>query len=278
MGKRFVSGMSALFAVMFSFTSYAVEWKKEGSVWRLLNNKGEYCAGQWFYDGGKQYYLDDAGYMSVGWTLIGDNWYYFETDGALATDQWIDYKYVDYTGKMLTDTCTKDGHYVGADGVMVGADLSSENHYVPVTPIEIKYMRAHMSKDGWISPNIYFINSSGKIIDRITFTVTPYDSAHNVVSCDVTGDSTVEKYVVGPFNPDYPEVCGKYILDQDGTVHKADPATVTDYAKTFDNCVALDRIWHGGNISTYAIVGIGIRYIDGTTETVNPYDVIKQSY
>ncbi len=271
MGKRFIFGIIIMLFACLSMTSYALEWQQDGEGWRLLDNKGSYCTDQWFYEGGKQYYLDSSGHMATGWTLIVDCWYYFEPDGALATDRWIESKYVDYSGKMLTNTYTKDGQYVGADG-------KSMDRYNPVKPIEIKYMRAHMTKDGWISPNIYFINSSGKIISSISFTVTPYDALHNVVYCDVTGCSTTEKTVSGPFYPDDAGVCGKYILASDGTVVKADPYTVTDYAKTFDNCVALDKTWHGGNISTYAIAGIKIRYIDGTWEVVNPYDVIKQNY
>lgn len=308
MRKVFAWGMTVLFIAIFSLDSYAVEWQKEAGGWKLLDNKGNVCTEQWFYDSGKQYYLDDDGYMSVGWTLIGDDWYYFEDDGTLVTDQWIDERYVDYSGKMLKDADTKDGHHVGADGHRTdgasggndtssgasdGANAessgsaatasrstgnSSTEHYVPSKPIEIKYMRAHMTKDGWISPNIYFFNSSGKIINQISFTVTPYDTAHNEVSCEVTGISTIEKTVNGPFYPDNPEVCGKYIMAQDGTIHSADPATVTDYAMTFDNSLVLDHIWFNKNISTYAIVGIKLMYQDGSIEIVDPYSVIKQSY
>ena len=271
MRKGYILGLAFLLITIISFDTYAVEWKKDEGGWKLLDNRGRLCTDQWFYDGGKQYYLDSHGYMSVGWTLIGDNWYCFEQDGTLVTDQWIDDRYVDYSGKVIKDERAKAGH----------KDVTGNNsteHYVPSKPIEIKYMRAHMSKDGWISPNIYFINSSGKIINQIVFTITPYDSGHNEVACDVTGVSTVEKTVNGPFYPDNPEVCGKYIMAQDGTVVSADPSTVSDYAMTFDNCLVLDHIWFNKNISTYAIVGIRLIYQDGSSETVDPYTVIKQSY
>ncbi|ETP72639.1 putative cell wall binding protein [Lachnospiraceae bacterium JC7] len=271
MWKRFIFGLIAMLAASFSVTSYALEWQKDGAGWKLLDNRGSVCMEEWFYESGKQYYLDASGHMATGWNLIGDSWYYFEPDGSLVMDRWIEDKYVDYSGKMLTNTRTKDGNYVGADGIRV-------SKYEAVKPIEIKYMRAHMTKDGWISPNIYFINSSGKTISSMTFTVTPYNAAHDIVFCDVTGCSTTDKMVSGPFYPDDADVCGKYILSSDGTVTQADPNSVADYGKTFDNCVALDKIWHGGNISTYAIVGIKIQYLDGTWETVDPYNVIKQSY
>ena len=136
-------------------------------------------------------------------------------------------------------------------------------------------MKAHMTKDGGISPNIYFINSSGKIINSIVFTVTPYDARHNVTTCEITGNSTVDRTATGPFYPDDPYSLGKYILGEDGNVHKTSSVTVSDNAKTFNNFVLLDHLWLSKTVSTYAIVGIKLQYADGTEETVNPNSVIK---
>ncbi len=314
MNKRLLSIFTAAFIFFTSFCSFALEWHQDAMGWKLLDKKKNKITSEWYYQDGNQYYFNADGYMSVGWTLIGDNWYYFDNKGVLALSTWIDDKYVDYSGKLLLNTTTPDGYYVGADGRRVqssaaytsitnnatnsyatsaintvtssagNSSLNSlalfnyGNSYTPVKPIEIKYMRAHMTKDGGISPNIYFINSSGKIINCIIFTVTPYDTAHNIATCEVTGNSTVEKAVIGPFYPDDPSVLGKYILAEDGTVILTSAATVTDYAKTFNNCAVLDHIWYSKNISTYAIVGVKLQYADGLWETVNPYSIIKQSY
>jgi|GEM_PF-1437847 hypothetical protein len=310
MNKRFISIFTAAFIFLTSFSAYALEWHQDAMGWKLLDKKKNKITSQWYYQDGNQYYFNSDGYMSVGWTQIGDNWYYFSEKGVLAINTWVDDTYVDYSGKMLTNTTTPDGYYVGADGRWVqsnntgtstssnsanayaaaavttgagstGSTLAMYNYgsgYTAIKPVEIKYMRAHMTKDGGISPNIYFINSSGKIINCIVFTVTPYDTAHNVATCDITGNSTVEKAVMGPFYPDNPALLGKYILTDKGTVVQTSIVTVTDYSKTFDNCAVLDHIWYSKSIATYGIVGIKIQYADGSWEVVNPSSVIKLSY
>lgn len=340
MKKLVISLITAALISITAFSSYALEWHQDALGWKLLDKSKNKITSEWYYQDRNQYYFNADGYMSVGWTLIGDNWYYFTEKGALITDRWIDDKYVDYSGKLLINTTTPDGKTVGADGRLIvgnsnvsGSKTSLNSHsvsgtlnsinsgsglagsdssmkaysisntgthtdsgttseaqsssaatqgtngsYVPLKPIEIKYLRAHMTKDGGISPNIYFMNSSGKIINCIVFTVTPYDSAHNVATCAITGNSTVEKAVMGPFLPDIPTTLGKYILADNGTVIPTSETNVTDYSKTFSNCVVLDHIWLSQNIVTYAIMGIRLQYADGTWEAVNPYDVIKLTY
>ena len=260
---------------MSSFTAYAVEWHQDALGWKLWDKSKKPLTSEWYYDSGYQYYLKEDGYRATGWTLIDNSWYYFDQKGHLATDKWIDDKYVDYSGKMLTDTRTPDGYYVGADGKWVENYQGSS--YIPMQPIEIQYMKAHMTKDGGISPNIYFINSSGKIINAIVFTVTPYDARHNVATCEITGNPTVEQSVTGPFYPDDPYSLGQYILGEDGNVHKTSLVTVSDNARTFNNFVLLDHLWLSKTVSTYAIVGIKLQYADGTWETVEPNSVIKQA-
>ena len=102
-----------------------------------------------------------------------------------------------------------------------------------------------------------------------------YDARHNVTTCEITGNSTVDRTATGPFYPDDPYSLGKYILGEDGNVHKTSSVTVSDNAKTFNNFVLLDHLWLSKTVSTYAIVGIKLQYADGTEETVNPNSVIK---
>ena len=367
MHKRYIGLFTAVFLIMSSFSAYALEWHQDALGWKLWDKKKKPLTSEWYYDSGYQYYLKEDGYRAEGWTLIDDSWYYFNQKGHLATDKWIDDKYVDYSGKMLADTWTPDGYYVGADGkwienyqsgsgtagagttaaastgnasasantaastalntganasasanTAISATMSAGNtfapanntaltamsaggnasasantaasgfdaaamysyagsSYIPKQPIEIQYMKAHMTKDGGISPNIYFINSSGKIISSIVFTVTPYDARHNVTTCEITGNSTVDRTATGPFYPDDPYSLGKYILGEDGNVHKTSLVTVSDNARTFNNFVLLDHIWLSKTVSTYAIVGIKLQYADGTEETVEPNSVIKQA-
>ncbi|SEA88092.1 Putative cell wall binding repeat-containing protein [Oribacterium sp. KHPX15] len=61
---------------------------------------------------------------SAAWTQTADgNWYFIRDDGTFALNNWelIDgkYYYFDAQGRMLANTTTPDGYYVGADGAWV---------------------------------------------------------------------------------------------------------------------------------------------------------------
>ncbi len=49
------------------------------------------------------YFVGDDEYLVEGWQKIDGSWYYFE----------------ERTGRMYADEVTPDGHYMGADGVLV---------------------------------------------------------------------------------------------------------------------------------------------------------------
>ena len=72
--------------------------------WMYAINPGEYLCDQWFYDEGKEYYLDANGYMKTGWfTDSGDgNKYYLGEDGA-----------------KCYNTFTADDKYVGPEGTQL---------------------------------------------------------------------------------------------------------------------------------------------------------------
>ena len=76
----------------------------------------------WVQDkGGWCFRLADGSYAK-GWKEIDGNWYYFQFDGKMITDQWVDnVYYVGGDGKMLKNTTTPDGYQVGADGKWIQA-------------------------------------------------------------------------------------------------------------------------------------------------------------
>ena len=45
--------------------------------------------------------MDQWGAMRTGWALVGDEWYYLNADGTMASNQWIGGYYVDASGKMV---------------------------------------------------------------------------------------------------------------------------------------------------------------------------------
>ena len=61
---------------------------------------GSYVTSSWRQINGEWYYFNADGYMLVGWQLIGGNWYYMDLN----------------SGKMLSNTTTPDGYYVGISG------------------------------------------------------------------------------------------------------------------------------------------------------------------
>ena len=74
---------------------------------------------EWKLVNGLWYYFNSDGYMATGWLRLNDQWYYLKPDGAMAVG-WIQDKnqwyYLTESGVMAVKTVTPDGYYVGADG------------------------------------------------------------------------------------------------------------------------------------------------------------------
>lgn len=76
-------------------------------------------------EGGKTYYyINDI--LQLGWQKIDNVWYYFGSDGAMATKKWVAYKgawyYFNADGTMATNkwvSYKNDWYYFGSDGAMV---------------------------------------------------------------------------------------------------------------------------------------------------------------
>ena len=71
----------------------------------------------WKYDGRWWYQNSDGSYPKNSWKAIYGAWYYFDGNGYMLTNQWIDGEYfVGSDGVMLTNTNTPDGYQVDASG------------------------------------------------------------------------------------------------------------------------------------------------------------------
>lgn len=76
--------------------------------------------GGWKYDGRWWYQNSDGSYPKAQWKLIHRLWYYFDTEGYMLENTWVQgMYYVGSTGAMLTDTVTPDGYHVGPDGAWI---------------------------------------------------------------------------------------------------------------------------------------------------------------
>lgn len=124
-------------------------WEQDSRGWKYLDNTGLYAANEWKNIDGRWYYFGEDSYMDTGWIFLNgvwywldpgtgamvendwvyykDNWYYLNTGGVMATG-WKEYKGEWYYlmadggkshGRMLTNSITPDGYYVGSDGKWV---------------------------------------------------------------------------------------------------------------------------------------------------------------
>ena len=137
MFKRIVIVMVLL--CLFLGSASAMGWQQDARGWWYENGNGSYPIATWqkinnkwyYFDndgymvtgfqeiGGSTYYFEPSGAMATGWQQIGNDWYEFSADGTMIKNQWSGEYYLDADGKMLTDTLTPDGYYVGSSGIWV---------------------------------------------------------------------------------------------------------------------------------------------------------------
>ena len=82
---------AALLAIGASMTSFAATgWQEEDGTWVYYNRAGEKVANSWEYSGDNRFYLDDAGNMATD-SLIEDNDDYYSVDanGAMVRNRWV---------------------------------------------------------------------------------------------------------------------------------------------------------------------------------------------
>ena len=75
-------------------------WIKAGERWWYRHADGSYTKGNWEKINGQWYLFDKEGWMLTGWQEKSGKWYYLKQDGAMASDTWIDHKYVNASGDL----------------------------------------------------------------------------------------------------------------------------------------------------------------------------------
>lgn len=101
--KKLINIMLAFVAVLSLFlmntTSVNAEWKQDNTGWWY--SQGSFFETGWSNIGGQWYYFDSNGYMKTGWFNDGGSWYYLKSDGTMAHDCTIDGCYLDSSGKWI---------------------------------------------------------------------------------------------------------------------------------------------------------------------------------
>ena len=163
-----------------------VGWLNLGGTWYYLNGGGVMQTG-WLNLNGTWYYLNPNGAMQTGWLKLDGIWYYFNTSGARISNCWYwignQCYYFDKDGKMASDTWVGE-YYVNASGAWVpGKEKTvdkwinssgrwwyrhADGSYTKSNWETIGGQNYYFDKDGWMVTgwlklnNIwYYLNTSG---------------------------------------------------------------------------------------------------------------------
>ena len=109
-------------------TMTAAGWVSSGGRWWYRNADGSYPKSTWKLINGSWYYFESDGWMATGWKKLGGEWYYLTSSGAMATG-WVKlngkYYFMNGSGVMQHDTWVDNGaYYVNSDGVWVEGKTS----------------------------------------------------------------------------------------------------------------------------------------------------------
>ena len=109
-------------------TTTAAGWVSSGGRWWYRNADGSYPKSTWKLINGSWYYFESDGWMATGWKKLGGEWYYLTSSGAMATG-WVKlngkYYFMNGSGVMQHDTWVDNGaYYVNSAGVWVEGKTS----------------------------------------------------------------------------------------------------------------------------------------------------------
>ena len=126
-------------------TTTAAGWVSSGGRWWYRNADGSYPKSTWKLINGSWYYFESDGWMATGWKKLGGEWYYLTPSGAMATG-WVKlngkYYFMNGSGVMQHDTWVDNGaYYVNSDGVWVEGKTSQNKAESSQT----------VSTAGWVS-------------------------------------------------------------------------------------------------------------------------------
>ena len=139
----------------------------DGLYW--LNTDGKMATNSWVDNG--RYYVGDNGawvkdtkHSKQGWIKQANSWYYYESNGTLAKNKWIDGLYwLNSDGKMATNSWVDNGrYYVDANGIWV-KDAKHKQGWVKQANSWYYYeSNGTLARNKWID-SLYWLNSDGKM-------------------------------------------------------------------------------------------------------------------
>ena len=162
-------------------------WVKNGNTWYYYNKNGSPEKNKWidglywlnadgkmatnsWVDNGR-YYVDangtwvkDAKRTKQGWVKQANSWYYYEANGALAKNKWIDGLYwLNSDGKMATNSWVDNGRYfVGDNGAWVKDAKRTKQGWVKQANSWYYYeSNGTLARNKWVGD--YWLGTDGKM-------------------------------------------------------------------------------------------------------------------
>lgn len=124
--------------------------------------------------------------------------------------------------------------------VLADAKKSAKEKYRSIIRVSKVYPSEPNSADG-VDLHIVWTNKSDKEIKYAYFTVVPYNAVGDIVTCDITGESTFIGKETGPFRK----------------------------GEGRDDSWRFECAWYNNTIDYVELTEISIDYIDGTSETLS---------
>ena len=121
--------------------------------------------------GKKLYQRDDGTYPVNQWEQIDGNWYYFDGNGWMMTNSWIQSKYyVGDDGVMIFDGQTNDGFMVDSEGVYIPGSGNCIDGTYRFLKVEAEYIYDgnNVPDDSWYGKTVEVKRVSDKLITVTT--------------------------------------------------------------------------------------------------------------
>lgn len=122
-GPSLLPFLTIIFMMLNSPVPVQADWIQDKFGWWYQEEDGSYPVSSWKEMNGVWYYFKDTGYRADGPLEIDQVQYYFYGSGAMASDEWVEYRdnlyYFNKDGSMAKSSWINDLHYVDKQGVMV---------------------------------------------------------------------------------------------------------------------------------------------------------------
>lgn len=117
------------------------KWIQSGNKWWYRHSDGSYTTNDFEVIGNQRYYFDSNGYMVTGWQCISGQWYYFDSNGFYQTGEHFingEYYYFNNQGIMQTGYAEDGWEYNSSGQRIVYWSSYSTNPVYHRTPHNIK--------------------------------------------------------------------------------------------------------------------------------------------